>query len=154
MPDFTIKTYSQLLHSLKYQGFTLQPFPGFIKDPAFRTIILRHDVDARKKNSLKTAQIENELGIHGTYYFRMVPQSYDEEVIKKIVGLGHEIGYHYEDVSSMDKRQKIKVKRQKWEEKERKTQDGRHTEEDLFKLAIESFSDNLESKHPVCHIFC
>ena len=50
-------------------------------------------------NSLQTARMEKELDITGTYYFRMVPGSYDEEVIKQIAGLGHEIGYHYEDIS-------------------------------------------------------
>jgi hypothetical protein len=29
----------------------------------------------------------------------MIPQSFDEEVIKQIASLGHEIGYHYEDIS-------------------------------------------------------
>ncbi len=88
MPDFTLNTYYQLLKALKEQQFTFQTFAGFLKDPAQRVIILRHDVDARKMNSLQTARMEKELGITGTYYFRMVPQSYDEEVIKQIARTG------------------------------------------------------------------
>ena len=61
-------------------------------------IVLRHDVDRLPQNSLKTAQIEHELGIHGSYYFRIVPESFDEKIIREIAALGHEIGYHYEDV--------------------------------------------------------
>ncbi|MFZ2339145.1 MAG: hypothetical protein WAW07_05405 [Bacteroidales bacterium] len=99
MPDFTLNTFHKLLTTLKEQGYTFQTFSGFLKDSAQQVIILRHDVDARKMNSLQTARMEKELGITGTYYFRMVPQSYDEEVIKQIAGLGHEIGYHYEDLS-------------------------------------------------------
>jgi hypothetical protein len=63
-------------------------------------IILRHDVDARPQNSLAFARIQAEMGISGTYYFRMVPQSYDEAIIKEMVELGHEVGYHYETMDT------------------------------------------------------
>jgi hypothetical protein len=59
---------------------------------AFR---LRHDVDRLPQNSLRTAQIETQLNLKATYFFRVVPESYDEEIIKEIHSLGHEIGYHY-----------------------------------------------------------
>jgi len=49
---------------------------------------------------LRTALLENELGIKSVYYFRIVAQSYNENIIKQIADLGHEIGYHYEDLSS------------------------------------------------------
>jgi hypothetical protein len=61
-----------------------------------KTIILRHDVDLLPNNSLRFAEIQHEMGIKGSYYFRAVPESWDEKVIKKIADLGHEIGYHYE----------------------------------------------------------
>jgi hypothetical protein len=142
MPDFTINTFHKLLTTIKNHRYTFQTFAGFIKDPAQRVIILRHDVDARKMNSLKTAQLENELGITGTYYFRMVPQRFDEEVIKQIASLGHEIGYHYEDVSMEValRRASCVVNRIK----RRKTQDSRLTEEELLNAAIASFRENLE----------
>ncbi|MBA7531110.1 hypothetical protein ES705_23321 [subsurface metagenome] len=35
--------------------------------------------------------------IKGTYYFRIVTQSFNPEIIEQIAELGHEIGYHYED---------------------------------------------------------
>lgn len=63
-------------------------------------MILRHDVDARPQNSLRLARLEHSLGIMGTYYFRMVRQSYDEIIIKEIASLGHEIGYHYETLAT------------------------------------------------------
>jgi len=99
MPDFTLITYRKLLSTLNDSNYIFQSFKDFLENPAKRIIILRHDVDARNKSSLKTAQIENEMGIRGTYYFRMVPGSYDEQIIKQIHDLGHEIGYHYEDLS-------------------------------------------------------
>jgi hypothetical protein len=101
MPDFTIKTYEHLLTQLKKHDYTFQTFAGFLESPAARAVILRHDVDARKENSLRFAEIQHKLGIKGSYYFRVVPESYDELVIKKIAGLGHEVGYHYETMDSV-----------------------------------------------------
>ena len=63
-----------------------------------KKIFLRHDVDDLKLNSLKFAQIQHKMGIVGTYYFRMVPESFDKDVILEIANMGHEIGYHYEDM--------------------------------------------------------
>lgn len=98
--DFTIEQYKQLLKTLTSRDYSFQTATDFFENPGAKSMILRHDVDDRKLHSLKFAQIQNELNITGTYYFRMVPQSYDEEVIKEIASLGHEIGYHYE---TMDK---------------------------------------------------
>lgn len=36
------------------------------------------------------------MGIQGVYYFRAVPASWDERIIRAIADRGHEIGYHYE----------------------------------------------------------
>ena len=64
-------------------------------------IILRHDVDLKAANSLATAQIEHQLGLQASYYFRVVPQSNQPDIIRAIAELGHEIGYHYEDMAIM-----------------------------------------------------
>ena len=86
--DFTLTKYSELLDALKAYGF--------------EELALRHDVDLRPANSLRTAQIEAEKGLHGIYYFRAVPESWDEEIIRLISMLGHEIGYHYESLTTCD----------------------------------------------------
>ena len=62
-------------------------------------IILRHDVDLKAENSVATAQIEHSLGIKASYYFRVVPDSNKPNCIQAIAMMGHEIGYHYEDMS-------------------------------------------------------
>ena len=62
-------------------------------------MLLRHDVDLHAERSLATARIEAELGIRASYYFRVVPQSNQPAIIKAIADLGHEIGYHYEDMA-------------------------------------------------------
>jgi len=61
-------------------------------------VILRHDVDRRPGNALVTAKIEKKQGIRASYYFRVVNESFDEAIIKEIADMGHEIGYHYEDL--------------------------------------------------------
>jgi hypothetical protein len=101
MRDFTIDIYKSLLDSLKSAGYEFVTFFDYMKNNGFgdsKSIILRHDVDDRKMNSLLFAKMQYRKGIKGTYYFRMVPESYDEDVIKEIESMGHEIGYHYEDM--------------------------------------------------------
>jgi hypothetical protein len=100
--DFTIATYRELLKSFKrqqYQFTTCIDYFRHEKASSKKLVILRHDVDKLPLNSLQTATVENELGITGTYYFRIVRQSFDRAIIEKIRNLGHEIGYHYEDLA-------------------------------------------------------
>ena len=84
--DFTINQYINLLNALKAYGF--------------ERLLLRHDVDQRPQNSLRTASLEAEKGLSGIYYFRAVPESWDEGIIRAIASLGHEIGYHYESLTT------------------------------------------------------
>ncbi len=48
---------------------------------------------------LKLAQLQHGLGIRGTYYFRIYPHKGNEAAIREIAGMGHEIGYHYDDLT-------------------------------------------------------
>lgn len=99
MHDFTEHKYIQLLNALIEQHYHFQTFSDYLNNPSPRSIILRHDVDKRPQNSLILAKIESDLGLKGVYNFRAVPGSWDEEIIKEIASMGHEIGYHYENLS-------------------------------------------------------
>lgn len=99
MADFTIHKYRQLLNTLIEQGYQFQTFSEYLTKPSSRSIVLRHDVDKRPQNSLKLAKLESDLGLKGVYNFRIVPKSWDKDIIKAIFSLGHEIGYHYEDLA-------------------------------------------------------
>ncbi|MBR2450084.1 MAG: hypothetical protein IKB40_01140 [Paludibacteraceae bacterium] len=101
--DFTLRTYRKLLVALLHKGYRFITFEQYCmllpSQRLERLVILRHDVDLKAENSLRIAQIENELGISASYYFRIVLDSNKPEVIRAIAKLGHEIGYHYEDMA-------------------------------------------------------
>lgn len=98
MRDFTVTIYKDLLDALLAAGYSFQTFSQYLREPKKKTILLRHDVDDRKLHSLEFARIQHQKGITGSYYFRMVPQSFDEYVIREVRNLGHEVGYHYEEM--------------------------------------------------------
>lgn len=109
--DFTLSTYRQLILALMQAEYSIFTFEDWCDGKAQgRFVILRHDVDLLANNSLITAQIEAEMGVRASYYFRVVPQSNIPEIITQIAALGHEIGYHYEDLSLFkgDKEKAIK----------------------------------------------
>lgn len=94
--DFTLTIYKRLLNSLIEKGYHFQSYKDFIASPLEKVVILRHDVDLLPFHSLAFAKIQSSLGIKGVYYFRAVRESWNEKVIKEIAAMGHEIGYHYE----------------------------------------------------------
>jgi len=160
--DFTLKIYYLLLEALKRKDYNFLSFGEYMTqqiEPTMRNFksitsnniklgaelnnlgtlnnslcILRHDVDRLPENSLATAHIEHSMDVKGSYYFRTVPGSFNIEIIKQIEGLGHEIGYHYEDVDLVLKSQKSEIK----------SQNGSIDIEKLIDLASESFCKNLE----------
>jgi hypothetical protein len=102
MKDFTIDTYRRLLAALSLNDRQFLRCKDFFGGAPLQKpmVILRHDVDAKKENSLQFARIQAEMGIAATYYFRITSSSYDEQVIKEIHEMGHEIGYHYETMDT------------------------------------------------------
>ena len=110
--DFTLKTFRTFLGALLDRNYrfvmltsylehssvqqnSFNSFAASVKDQQFinspnqEIIILRHDVDLHPQNALQTALIEHELEIKGTYYFRVVPKSFNLRIMQKIAGLGH-----------------------------------------------------------------
>lgn len=99
--DFTRKKYVQLISSLKDCGYEFITYADYCAGNYLeRFVILRHDVDLKPLNSLEIAKIEKQVGAKASYYFRAVPESWNEEVIHKIRRLGHEVGYHYESLTT------------------------------------------------------
>lgn len=144
--DFTLTVYKELLLAFISRNYKFLTFGEFQQMP-FETrpqlcVLLRHDVDKLPKNSLKTAEIENSLGIRGSYYFRIIPKSFDDVIINQISNLGHEIGYHYEDVDLVLKSRGNEIRC-----------DNQNIDEDLLRdLAYESFCNNLNGIRKVTEV--
>jgi len=97
--DFTLTIYRELLITLQKQGYSFFTFHDFCLGKAIgRYVILRHDIDKHPLNALIIARIEFTLGIQASYYFQTKQEIYNPEIIKQIANLGHEIGYHYNDL--------------------------------------------------------
>ncbi len=98
MKDFTVNAYNELLDALILSGYEFQTFKEYLRGPLDKVVILRHDVDKKPGNSLRFAEIEHDRGLEGSYFFRVVPESLQVDKLLAISKLGHEIGYHYEDM--------------------------------------------------------
>lgn len=104
MRDFTQDIYRRLVVALREAGYTFMTMEQYLtarKRPE-RLVVLRHDVDLRAFRSLEIAEIEAAEKAKATYYFRVIKESNQPDVIRQIAQLGHEIGYHYEDMSRTD----------------------------------------------------
>ena len=101
MRDFTLDIYRELLETLLEKGYEIISYRDYLvgSRKSDKFVILRHDVDKMPGNSLRTAQIEHAIGAKATYYFRVGKESNNPQIIRSIAALGHEIGYHYEDMS-------------------------------------------------------
>lgn len=98
--DFTLTVYKEFLKTLIRSGYQCKTFLEVLLSPEEDFTVLRHDIDDKKEHALWFAQIQHAEGIRGTYYFRAVPESFDEKIISRISEMGHEIGYHYETMDT------------------------------------------------------
>jgi len=98
--DFTLKRYKKYLIEIKKQEIPFLIYNQFIINQDLNKFcLIRHDVDRKPRLALKMAELEYDLEIKSTYYFRIKSVSFNPKIIKKIEKLGHEIGYHYESLS-------------------------------------------------------
>ncbi len=100
MRDFTLNKYAELLHKVLSAGYPIFGIAAWLRTlPQAKAAIIRHDVDRRPDNAVKMATLESQMKVRTTYYFRMVGSAYCEDTIRSVARLGHEIGYHYEDLA-------------------------------------------------------
>lgn len=111
MRDFTELIFAKLLEAFIDNNYSIIPFKDFINTKDKKVITLRHDIDNKPLNALKIAKIEHSFDIKATYFFRADKKVLDEDIIKKIIELGHEIGYQYETLTTAngDYEQAIKI---------------------------------------------
>ena len=99
MADFTLKLYRKLLEVLKEKEYEFKTFEQFMVSDSARVIVLRHDVDKYPERALQMAEIEDIYGVRASYHFRIGIALGNPGIIQKVVALGHELVYHYEDLS-------------------------------------------------------
>jgi len=143
MGDFKFSIINDLIADLKSANYQFTAYSQYIVSPSNRAIIFRHDVDRVPENSLTTAKLESSLGVKGTYYFRVVPESFNLEIMHKISELGHEIGYHYEDVDLVVRNRRKNGLEVRGERLGRNKGLNEITRERLIDPAYESFCKNL-----------
>ncbi|SFS10690.1 hypothetical protein SAMN05216559_3784 [Halomicrobium zhouii] len=98
--DFTYRTYARMLDAAVDAGYEFLTVREYLERETLppRFLLLRHDVDRKPANALDFSRIEAERDVAATYYFRTVDRTLDPRVIGRVETLGHEIGYHYEDL--------------------------------------------------------
>ena len=81
-------------------GYTPMTVLAYLESPGLpgRFAIIRHDVDRSIGNARRMAQLECDLGISATYYFRFRRGTFRPDTMTDMARMGHEIGYHYEAV--------------------------------------------------------
>jgi hypothetical protein len=103
MKDFSIKMLQVILENLERYGYISITFKEYLINKSNispnKIIIIRHDVEQHYENALEFAELQSRCGIKGTYFFRILPKHFNTAIVKKIAELGHEIGYHYDDLA-------------------------------------------------------
>lgn len=96
------KNYFKFLENCLEYNYKFSRFQD-IKNNEDLNIIIRHDIDFSPKLALEMAKIENSLSIKSTYFFMIRSPFYNlfsranNEIVKEIISLGHEIGLHYDE---------------------------------------------------------
>lgn len=97
--DFTFEHYERLLDTALDNGYTFYTVHEYVTRSELESphIVVRHDVDRKVSTARSMARVEAERDVPTTYYFR--PSTFSPETVAEVAGLGHEIGYHYEDLA-------------------------------------------------------
>ena len=107
--DFTFKCYVDLINLLKSKDYNFSDYRDYknVKKP----VIFRHDIDNSLERALVVAKLENSNSIKSTFFVLLSTDFYNifskrsNEIIEKILNLGHGIGLHFDE-----KRYEIKSK--------------------------------------------
>ncbi len=112
VPSNSLSLYRQILISALDNGYKIlnmvdfvDSFDNYEADKLHPFLILRHDVDVDKNGAIKLCEIETNLGIRSSYYFRL--RTWDDKIVSTIAKYNHEIGYHNEEVADFIKSNRI-----------------------------------------------
>ena len=103
--EFTYDNYINILKELKENEYE---FCFFNEKNENKKVYLRHDIDLDIIGALKMARIENNFGIHSTWFVMPNNRLYNImnqdviEILNEIVNIGHKLGLHI-DASGYEK---------------------------------------------------
>lgn len=96
--DFTVRKYKELVSVLKDAGYEFMTYAEYAEGRrADKLVVMRHDVDRQVERARRLAEVESEMRVRASYYFREKFID-DRDVIRYIESLEHEVGYHYEEL--------------------------------------------------------
>ncbi|MEY4595334.1 MAG: hypothetical protein RIQ47_1744 [Bacteroidota bacterium] len=103
--------YKLLLQTALDTGYSHQTLPEFFNSVISgkrdgKIFIHRHDIDTDPATARRFFEIEQKLGVRSSFYFRL--STLDIPLMKEIHGYGSEVGYHYEELATFCKRNKVK----------------------------------------------
>jgi len=93
-------TYAACLRAALDAGYrvvSLESWLGEQCESRERTVVLRHDVDADAAGARRMSDIERDLGLCSTFYFRW--STLDLRVVESVRRNGSHIGFHYETLT-------------------------------------------------------
>ena len=114
---FTFSSYRRVLEAITQGGSVVLGIEQYLAArqagslPEGRFVAIRHDVDYFPMRALALATIEAERRVAVTYYFRRRFFASNLDLIRKVASLGHQIGYHYEEVDTHQKAPNMQVAR-------------------------------------------
>lgn len=97
---FWYADYLAYLEKLHAAGYVLSTFEAYPHAPL--TALIRHDIDVSPVKALEMAQIEAAHKVSATYFVLLTSSFYNllerenEQAIRKICQLGHEVGLHFD----------------------------------------------------------
>lgn len=106
---FTFDSYRRLLDLIADCGYDIYGIERILtarRDGELlrgNYVAIRHDVDYFPNRAIIMARIEAERKIAATYYIRRRFFDADLDLVRKIAGLGHQVGYHYEEIDTHQK---------------------------------------------------
>lgn len=96
--DFTLKKYGELVSALRDAGYEFVTYVEYAEGKrSDRLVVMRHDVDRYMRMAKRISEVENEMGIKASYYLREKFLG-KVDAIRHIADMGHEVGYHYEEL--------------------------------------------------------
>lgn len=108
-----LEAYEQFLEVALGAGYRISSVGGLWRriqgdglDPEHRYFALRHDVDTDPRTAAAMWGVDRRLGVQSSYFFRL--STLDPALMADIAQEGGEVSYHYEELSSVAKRRRLR----------------------------------------------